>query len=319
MKKYLMIILLFFCSCVDNYVWMPRNLSWANIDTNGDEIPENYIPSVKRQPCGDCFLYSAVGLLEIQFQIDHKVSSTLNLSEQSLHNCLRIACDGAGDQRIILNHIKDYGVMEEDYSKTGEWFECLSCLEYIYTGIGITQLRNIPFYTFRDYVEIVSPKMPYADRKMAMVAALQYGPLAMDISGWSGWRRDYDVLFCEKGDPSGHSLIVVGYENYGETFIVKNSHGEGTLLKMVFDGGDKCGFAHFAHQIAPGSTYISYGLGNKFCYSMRDGDGDRIPDAHDNCPYVKNSDQSNVDGDLLGDICDPCPKEYNSANGYYCL
>jgi beta-propeller repeat-containing protein/thrombospondin type 3 repeat protein len=39
--------------------------------------------------------------------------------------------------------------------------------------------------------------------------------------------------------------------------------------------------------------------------SVRDGDGDGVADASDNCAGVANQDQGNVDGDLLGDACDP--------------
>lgn len=39
-----------------------------------------------------------------------------------------------------------------------------------------------------------------------------------------------------------------------------------------------------------------------------DTDRDGIPDDHDNCPMVPNTDQANEDGDAFGDACDPCPQ-----------
>ncbi len=38
-----------------------------------------------------------------------------------------------------------------------------------------------------------------------------------------------------------------------------------------------------------------------------DDDGDGVPNAVDNCPFVSNGDQKDWDGDGLGDPCDPDP------------
>lgn len=42
-----------------------------------------------------------------------------------------------------------------------------------------------------------------------------------------------------------------------------------------------------------------------------DSDGDGIPDAEDNCPWVYNPDQADRDGDGVGDACDNCPDHPN--------
>lgn len=50
-----------------------------------------------------------------------------------------------------------------------------------------------------------------------------------------------------------------------------------------------------------------------------DGDGDRVPDADDNCPGVDNPAQEDVDGDGFGDACDLCPWTYDLINnGHAC-
>lgn len=50
------------------------------------------------------------------------------------------------------------------------------------------------------------------------------------------------------------------------------------------------------------------------CPSCLDTDTDGVADMNDNCPMVKNSDQSNEDGDSHGDPCDPCPINANNAD-----
>ena len=45
--------------------------------------------------------------------------------------------------------------------------------------------------------------------------------------------------------------------------------------------------------------------------TIRDRDGDGVPDAEDNCPTVANWSQDEVDEDGVGDLCDNCPNDHN--------
>jgi len=42
-----------------------------------------------------------------------------------------------------------------------------------------------------------------------------------------------------------------------------------------------------------------------------DSDGDGVPDAIDNCPFVANPGQADGDADGIGDVCDNCPATFN--------
>lgn len=304
---------------VPNTTSYPRYLSWANIDTDGDGIGENYITSVKRQSCSDCYMYVATALVEARWQIDHKAAVSLDLSEQNIHNCMKIPCDGVGDLWWMFDYIRNYGVMPEENMPSGMWLpSCENCLGIAWSGIGPLSIRNVPFYRITKYDTLPFQK-EYAKRKDALVAALQEGPVGIGINSWYGYTNYNGVLYCDDPKPvgSGHVVLVVGYLESGMAFLVKNSHGEGKLITMVFAGGDKCGFASEMIKLSPGSVYISWGWGETFCYSTLDSDGDGVPNSHDNCPWNSNADQMDSDLDGWGDACDRCPKD-KGPTGYYC-
>ena len=72
------------------------------------------------------------------------------------------------------------------------------------------------------------------------------------------------------------------------------------------------------------SKYLSDQIGASFKIRIGDSDGDGIIDSQDNCKYVQNPNQADLDGDGLGDACDPdvdgdgiansldnCPRKFN--------
>jgi len=305
-------------TCVPDINEFPKHFSWASVDLDGDGVPENYMTTIKRQPCGDCFLYAATAAYEIQFGIDRGVNIMLDLSEQNIHNCRRHPCDEGGDPAGVLEHIRDFGILPEQLAPTGSWGPCRNCLSVFLSDSGPVFPDQVMYYRTGGFREIYPTSMDYLSKKPLLVEALQYGPVIVGVRNWGGWLKSGDILYCTNNKQTGaHAVLIVGYRNRGGAFLVKNSHGEKQLWKMVFDGGDKCGFAATAYQVDPMSTYVSWGGGEKYCYSTADMDGDSVPDAHDNCPFEKNADQKNMDGDLWGDACDLCP-EKPGEGGYTC-
>lgn len=48
-------------------------------------------------------------------------------------------------------------------------------------------------------------------------------------------------------------------------------------------------------------------------FDPNDKDGDKVPNATDNCPNIANPKQEDRDKDKIGDVCDPCPDADNSG------
>ena len=169
---------------------VPRSLSWANIDLNGDGIGENYVTSIKAQPCEDCSFYAALALVETRWQIDNGLNASLNLSEQNLHNCMKVTCDGTSDTWLALNHVRDWGVLPEENMPTGHWTsKCENCVGLVFSGIGILPVQSAPFYRIKKYDMFPVPK-EYSKRKNMLVQLLQEGPAEPRVG---------------RGDPFGQS------------------------------------------------------------------------------------------------------------------
>ena len=314
MKKLLLLVIFLFGCMNQDY---PKNLSWGNIDIDGNGTRENYLTPIKDQPCSDCYIYATLGLLEMQYKIDHRITSSLDLSEQNIHNCLRFSCKTGGDPKIILHYLQKYGAVEERYVKTGQWTMCQNCSPYFHNESGMVHVKNVPFFRFSRFKTIIGPNMPYPKRKKALVEALQSGPVLIIVRSWNGYEKTNNTRHCKGFQGGPHAAIVVGYFNHGDVFLIKNSHGESSTIKMAFKGGEKCSFADVAIQIVPNTTYVENGSGAKYCESEDDRDEDSVPDVNDSCTWDKNPDQKDSDGDSYGDKCDKCPLE-KGMGGFHC-
>jgi PKD repeat protein len=95
-------------------------------------------------------------------------------------------------------------------------------------------------------------------------------------------------------DASGY-YAVINLEN-AEYRVYANRTG---YLNEYYDNTTDWSLATLV-TVAPGSgaTNINMAL-------TPDSDGDDIADIQDNCPFVSNANQSDMDGDGIGDVCDP--------------
>jgi hypothetical protein len=145
------------------------------------------------------------------------------------------------------------------------------------------------------------------------------------------------LLYCEKLTLAGHNDWRLPNRNELQT-IVKLANQTAIIDPVFFpntaqsnywtsttqgcpDRAWSIDFSNGKSGLACGTTLSKAGYawvravrGGQSASSV-DWDGDGVPDAIDNCPYVHNPDQKDSDSDGRGDVCDNCPSVNNSDQG----
>jgi hypothetical protein len=226
-----LIVAVFLMSACDGFIDIeeyPQGLSWAG-----------YATPIKDQLCEDCYTYAALGLVETRYNIDKGV--VLDLSEQNIRNCMGYACDASGGAATVLDHIQQSGVMLEEDVPGGKWESC-------------EDPSKKPFFHISSYEYIYSPPRVWSERKALLLRALQVGPAAIAIDSWFGIDCVKGICRCRREHGSGHYVVVLGYNEWGQSFIVKNSHGESKPLTIFVEEQNLCGFASEIIWLEPGSV-----------------------------------------------------------------
>jgi C1A family cysteine protease len=189
----------------------PSSLDWRN--NNG-----NFVSSVKDQGnCGSCWAFAATGALEsITMIASNKPGANLDLSEQVMVSCdtANQGCNG-GYPDEAANYIKNPGLpVDSCFSYTATDAPCANaCANWQATAYKATNWG---------YAATVSP-----DADSIKSALATYGPLTTTMMVYE------DLFYYSSGiykytsgsRQGGHAILIVGYDDGGQYFIVKNSWG----------------------------------------------------------------------------------------------
>jgi C1A family cysteine protease len=192
----------------------PPTLDWRN------NSGKNFVSPIKDQgSCGACWAFASVAIVESKANIDLSTAYNTDLSEQDVitNNNLNSSCSG-GYEFEALTFIKDSGIVKE------------TCMPYTQTDTG-TKCANGGVLKINNYTRIG------ATSTNIKTAINDYGPITAYLivcydhfTGTEiyGVQNHLDAAQCETGgNYNWHAISIVGYNDTGEYWIVKNSWGTG--------------------------------------------------------------------------------------------
>ena len=247
-------------------VGAPPSLDWRD---NGG----NFVTPVRNQGgCGSCWAFATTAALESSvLRAANTPGVDLNLSEQVLISCGTSGGSDAGSCaggviQYASDYIRDTGLpLESCYPYTGGDGSCGSaCGTY-----------DTATYTITGWADVTGTSPTVSAIRDALVS---YGPLVTtmdvyeDFYSYSGGVYTYTTGSLE----GGHAVLIVGYSDAGQYFIVKNSWGAGWgesgYFKIAYSElGTTVNFGDYtlrytgsacSYSISPGSQSLGYAGGS---------------------------------------------------------
>jgi len=174
----------------------------------------NWMTSVKDQStCGSCWAFATLGYMEAVYNIENSNPALdINLSEQDLISCSSGSCSG-GSPALTVKHIKDTGVVPNPcfvYSASNE-----ECSVPNRCAAWATQLWKVGKW----FASSVSNQLSIKNE------LVNGGPVlaTMNMNTWNSGTES-----CTSATED-HAVVIVGYDDFGGYWIVKNSYGIGWI------------------------------------------------------------------------------------------
>jgi len=221
--------------------------SSAVIPSHVDWSAKNAVTYIKDQgQCGSCWSFSTTGAVEGAWAI---AKGQLNsLSEQNIIDCTWVlpynnsGCNGGDPRMAMLYVINNKGLDTEDNYPYDDYYG------------GDQQNCSYNASNSAAYITGTYDVISGNETDLMLAAILGTVSIAIDASPNSFQFYDggvYSDPSCQNGIADlDHAVLVVGYDNGGGYWIVKNSWGPGWGMSgyiwMAKDDGNSCGIATYA-------------------------------------------------------------------------
>ncbi|MGC8927295.1 MAG: C1 family peptidase [Myxococcota bacterium] len=196
---------------------LPATFDWRN--NNG-----NYVTTPKDQGyCGSCWAFASTGAIESKYMITKKSPGlNIDLAEQILVSCdmSNYGCNG-GLLANAASFLQDSGIYTEScfpYNPSTSDPSSTRCSK------ACADYRNkVKYYKIKDFIGVAQ------DVNEIKAAVYQYGPVPVGMIACDDYQYYNSGVYKHRSGScspdSGHGVLVVGWDDYNNCFIVKNSGG----------------------------------------------------------------------------------------------
>jgi len=188
-----------------------RALSAASVPSSLDYRTSGGVSGVRDQGnCGSCWAFAMTGGLESNVMLSQNMSSDLNLSEQVLISCSGVgSCDGGS---LNADYLQSTGLPPASF--------------YPYTATDGTCSAAQAGWQSQAY-KIGSWSSVNQDLSAIKSAMAAYGPLPTAFMVYEDFMNYKSGIYSYTSGKQlgGHGVLLVGYNDDEQYFIVKNSWG----------------------------------------------------------------------------------------------
>jgi hypothetical protein len=210
----------------------PTVVDWRN------RFGWNWITTIQDQgPCESCWAFAATALVSSMVRIEHAVWS--KRSEGDVHDGMGAKCANTGNVPAALDWIVNNGICDPD------------CYPYktddsAYTPTADRSGRTVKISGYQELGDIEQQK-DWID---------QVGPLAVCFAVYNDFFAYSSGVYHRLNDPNNtlagyHCVLIVGYDDVQNAWIVKNSWGT---------GWGESGYAYIGYGEADIDTWSKIGL-----------------------------------------------------------